>query len=188
MAQMVKNPPAMRESWVQSLGLEDPLEKGMATHSSILAWRPPWTKKPGRLLSTGSQRVRHNWVIFISLTYIHSFLDSFAIHAITEYWEFPVLHRGSLSVIYFINSNVYMSIPIYHPFSTLEKEMATHSSVLAWRIPGMAEPSGLLSMGSHRVGHDWSDLAAVAAATINLFSTSLFLLCKKFNGLCGLAG
>ena len=49
-------------------------------------------------------------------------------------------------------------------FHALEKEMATHSSVLAWRIPGMAEPSGLPSMGSHRVGHDWSDLAAVAAA------------------------
>jgi len=45
-------------------------------------------------------------------------------------------------------------------FHTLEKEMATHSSVLAWRIPGTEEPSGLPSMGSHRVGHDWSDLAA----------------------------
>ena len=45
----------------------------------------------------------------------------------------------------------------------LEKEMATHSSVLAWRIPGMREPGGLLFMGSHRVGHDWSDLAAAAA-------------------------
>ena len=46
----------------------------------------------------------------------------------------------------------------------LEKEMATHSSVLAWRIPGMVEPGGLPSMGSHRVRHDWSDLAAAAAA------------------------
>ena len=46
----------------------------------------------------------------------------------------------------------------------MEKEMATHSSVLAWRIPGTGEPGGLPSMGSHRVGHDWSDLAAVAAA------------------------
>ena len=45
-------------------------------------------------------------------------------------------------------------------FHALEKEMATHSSVLAWRIPGTAEPGGLPSMGSHRVGHDWSDLAA----------------------------
>ena len=49
-------------------------------------------------------------------------------------------------------------------FHALEKAMATHSSVLAWRIPGTGEPGGLLSMGSHRVGHDWSDLAAAAAA------------------------
>ena len=49
-------------------------------------------------------------------------------------------------------------------FHALEKEMATHSSVLAWRIPGMAEPGGLPSMGLHRVGHDWQDLAAAAAA------------------------
>ena len=50
-------------------------------------------------------------------------------------------------------------------FHALEKKMAAHSSVLAWRIPGMGEPAGLPSMGSHRVGHDWSDLAAAAAAT-----------------------
>ena len=50
-------------------------------------------------------------------------------------------------------------------FYALEKEMATHSSVLAWRIPGTGEPGGLPSMGSHRVGHDWSDLAAAAAAS-----------------------
>ena len=49
-------------------------------------------------------------------------------------------------------------------YHALEKEMATHSSVLAWRTPGMGEPGGLPSMGSHRVGHDWSDLAAAAAA------------------------
>ena len=61
-AQMVKNPPAMRETWVQSLGWEDPLEKGTATHSSILAWRIPWTEEPGRLQSMGSHRVRHDWV------------------------------------------------------------------------------------------------------------------------------
>ena len=49
------------------------------------------------------------------------------------------------------------------PFHALEKEMATHSSVLTWRIPGMGKPGGLLSMGSHRVGHDWSDLAIAIA-------------------------
>ena len=55
---MIKNPTAMQETWVQSLGQEDPLEKGMATHSSILAWRIPWTEEPGRLQSMGSQTVR----------------------------------------------------------------------------------------------------------------------------------
>ena len=53
-------------------------------------------------------------------------------------------------------------------FHALEKEMGTHSSVLAWRIPGTGEPVGLLSMGWHRVGHDWSDLAAAAAARWNI--------------------
>ena len=56
-----------------------------------------------------------------------------------------------------------MTERLHFHFHTLEKEMATHSSVLAWRIPGMGEPGGLLSMGSHRVGHDRSDLAAAAA-------------------------
>ena len=60
-AQMVKNLPTMRETWVWSLHCEDLLEKGMATHSSILAWRTPWTEKPGRLPTMGSQRVGHDW-------------------------------------------------------------------------------------------------------------------------------
>ena len=55
---MVKDLPAMLETWVQSLGQEDPLEKGMAIHSSILAWRIPWTEEPGRPQSVESQRVR----------------------------------------------------------------------------------------------------------------------------------
>ena len=59
-AQLVKNLPAMQETQVQSLGHEDPLEKGMVTHSSILAWRIPWTEEPGRLQSMRSQRVRHD--------------------------------------------------------------------------------------------------------------------------------
>ena len=55
-AQMVKNPPAMRETWVQSLGWEDPLEEGMTTHSSILAWRIQWSEEPGGLQSIALQR------------------------------------------------------------------------------------------------------------------------------------
>ena len=59
-AQRLKHLPAVRETWVRSLGWEDLLEKGMATHSSILAWRIPWTEEPGGLQSTGSQRVGHD--------------------------------------------------------------------------------------------------------------------------------
>ena len=59
-AQMVKNLPAMQETLVRSLGWEDPLEKEMATHSSILSWREPWTEEPGGLQSMGSQKVRHH--------------------------------------------------------------------------------------------------------------------------------
>ena len=59
-AQTVKRLPAMRETRVQSLSREDPLEKEMATHSGILAWRIPWTEEPGELQSMGSQRVRHS--------------------------------------------------------------------------------------------------------------------------------
>ena len=60
MAQTVKNPPAKRETWVQPLSWEDLLEKEMATHSSILAWRIPWTEEPGGLQFMGSQRVGHD--------------------------------------------------------------------------------------------------------------------------------
>ena len=56
---MVKNTPAVQETWVRSLGQEDPLENGMATDSSVLDWRIPWTEEPGGLQSVGSQRVGH---------------------------------------------------------------------------------------------------------------------------------
>ena len=62
---------------------------------------------------------------------------------------------------------------LHFHFPALEKEMATHSSVLAWRIPGMAEPGGLPSMGSHRVGHDWSNLATAAAAELSVSHTQI---------------
>ena len=59
-AQTVNNLPAVQETWVQSLGQEDPLKKGTATRSSILAWRIPWTEEPGRLQSMGSQSIEHD--------------------------------------------------------------------------------------------------------------------------------
>ena len=69
--QLVKNPPAMQETWIWSLGWKDPLEKGKATHSSILAWRIPWTA-----YSVRSQRVRHDWVTFtFTFTFSHFTMD-----------------------------------------------------------------------------------------------------------------
>ena len=65
-AQRVKRLPSVWKTWVRSLGQEDPLEKKMATHSSILAWRIPWTEEPGRLQSTGLQRVRHDRMTLLS--------------------------------------------------------------------------------------------------------------------------
>ena len=69
----------------------------------------------------------------------------------------------------------------FHP---LEKEMATHSSVLAWRILGTGEPGGLPSMGSHRVGHDWSDLAAAVAAAYSAYTHAHICVCKSGILLC----
>ena len=67
-AQMVKRLPKMRETWFQFLGREVPLEKEMETHSSILAWKIPWTEEPGRLQSMLSQRVGHDWVTELNWT------------------------------------------------------------------------------------------------------------------------
>ena len=71
LAQTVKNLPALQETQVQSLGWEDALEKRMVTHSSILAWRSPWTEKLGGLQSMGSWSVRHNWAKNNTLLHIH---------------------------------------------------------------------------------------------------------------------
>ena len=95
-AQLLKNLPSMRETWVRSLGWEDPLEKGMATHSSILAWRIPWTEDPGGLQSTGSHRLWDNWVantftfINILLNYttgifIHAWMKKFQVNFQKEF-------------------------------------------------------------------------------------------------------
>ena len=64
-AQLVKNLPAVQKTLLQFLGREDPLEKGKAPHSSILAWRIPWMEEPGRLQCMESQRVRHDWPGFV---------------------------------------------------------------------------------------------------------------------------
>ena len=82
-AQTVKRLSTMRETWVQALGWEDPLEKEMAIHSSTIAWKIPWTEEPGRLQSRGSQRVRHDWA-----TSLHLFVFIQHISAIPfQFWK-----------------------------------------------------------------------------------------------------
>ena len=85
-----------------------------------------------------------------------------------EYWSgLPLPSPLYGWVLFYCVYMPHLLCPFTSHFHALEKEMATHSSVLAWRIPGTGEPGELPSMGSHRVGHDWSDLAAAAAATIS---------------------
>ena len=120
------------------------LEKEMATHSSVLAWRIPGMGEPGGMSSVGSHRVRHDWS------------DLACLHALEKVVHGVAKSRTQLS-----------DFTLTFHFHALEKEMATHSSVLTWRIPGMGEPGGLPSMGLHRVGHNWSDLAAAAACYID---------------------
>ena len=83
-AQMVKNLPAVLKTWVQSLGQEDPLEEEMATHSTVLAWRSPWTEEPGKLQSMGLHRVRHDW---INLPCLHGVKESFSEDFWAEFWQ-----------------------------------------------------------------------------------------------------
>ena len=84
MAQRLKRLPAMQETWVRSLGWEDPLEKEMATHSSILAWRIPWAEEPGGLQSTGLQRVRHDWAPSLSIFITSGFKNFFNFSKLNE--------------------------------------------------------------------------------------------------------
>ena len=132
----------------------------MAPHSSTLAWQIPWTEEPGRLQSMGPLRVGHDWATSLSL--------------------FPFMHwrrKWQPTSVFFLENSMdkgaqqatvhgvaksrtrLSDFTFTFHFHALEKETATHSSVLAWRIPGMGEPDGLPSVGSHRVGHDWRDLA-----------------------------
>ena len=139
----------------------------MAPQSSTPAWKIPWMEEPGGLQSMGSLSVGHDWATSLSLfTFMHW----------RRKWQptpgfLPGESQGRGSLVGcrlwgHTESNTTEPLTFTFRFHALEKEMATHSSVLAWRIPGTGEPGGLPSVGSHRVGHDWSDLAAAAANSI----------------------
>ena len=89
---MVKHLPTMRETWVWSLGQEDPLEEEMATRSSNLDWKIPWTEEPGRLQSMASQRVGHDWTIFFIFDLLYYFqMHNIVIQNFIDYTSFKVI-------------------------------------------------------------------------------------------------
>ena len=122
-----------------------------------------WIGWPDVLQSMGSQRVGHNWAIELNYWYIVGEGNGNPLQY--SCLENPMDGGAWWAAVHGVaKSRTWLSdFTLTFHFPALEKEMATHSSVLAWRIPGMGEPRGLMSMGSHRVGHEWSDLAAAAA-------------------------
>ena len=166
-------------SYKWALGLSS--AKARAPHSSALAWKIPWTEEPGGLQSMGSWRVGHDWATSLSLfTFMHWRRKCHPTPVLL-----PGKSHGRRSLVGYTVHGVAKSrtrlsdFTLTFHFHASEKEMATHSSVLAWRIPGTGEPDGLPSMGSHRVGHDWSDLAAAAVAAFIEFLVWMSLLGKK---------
>ena len=133
--------------------VENDSEKAMAPHSSAPAWRIPGTVEPGGLQSMGLPRVGHDCATSLSLfTFMHG----------RRQWQpTPVLlpgeSQGHWSLVGYSpwgRQELDTTERLHFHFHALEKEMATHSSVLARRIPGTGEPGGLPSVGSHRVGHN----------------------------------
>ena len=142
----------MWETQVQSLGREDPLEKEMATHSSILAWRIPWAEEPGRLQSTGSQRVRHDWATSLHFSSVHFTLQHLldvpgGFSGKNPAWQCERCKRCEFRSL--------------GGEKLLEENMATHSSIPAWRTSWTEEPVELCSIGWQRIGHNWNDLAGI---------------------------
>ena len=142
-----KNPPAMQETWIQSLGWQDPLEKGMATHSRILAWRIPWTEEPGGLESRWSHRVGHGWG---NLTSTQGGQKASQVAVVVK--NLLLTQETEETQVWPLGGE-----------DPLEEGMATLSSILAWRIPWTEGTGGLQSMGSQRIEHDWGNLACMHA-------------------------
>ena len=134
-AKLVNNLPAIQKTGVWSLGQEDPLEKGMATHSSILAWGIPQTEEPGDLWSMGLQRVRHYWVTNTMYILTKRFVLVFLQH-LTEKaeWTFSQLQKNGKESCFPCRRCEETRVWSLGQKDPLEYYMATHSSILAWKI------------------------------------------------------
>ena len=149
-----KNLPAMWETWVWSLGWEDPLEKGATTRYNVLTWTIPCSVWPMRLQSAHrTERL-----------YFHFHCSPVASTPAEHRWAVPLCGQQR---------------EWWHA-RWLPCPGLSHSSVLAWGIPGTGEPAGLPSMGSRRVGHNWSDLAAAAAWLFKLLCGFVYYMDLKF--------
>ena len=126
--------PAMRATWVWSLGRENPLEKEMATHSSTLALKIPWTEEPGRLPSIGSQRVKHDWVTSLSLSHtIRAKYTFFSVNVNLPGKEHVTVHNKSLNkfkmiVKYKIHSPTTTELEAIKEFWETSKHLETNSN------------------------------------------------------------
>ena len=128
----------------QSLGRKDPLEEGMPTHSSVLAWRIPWTEEPGGQQPIELQRVRHDW------SDLGCRFGKVRLNPLScPHGPSPVAQ--TVKNLPAMQKTPVRSLGWEDP---LEKGMAIHSRILAWRIPWTVKPGGLQPMGSQRAGHD----------------------------------
>ena len=169
-ALMVKCLPTIWETWVQSLGWEDPLEKEMATHSSTLAWKIPWTEKHGSLQFMGSLGFGHDWAtsflpwnIFFICENIGSSTVQFSLNTIlllprvrkwfTEdkiQWKFGALWGGKGHFPGGTSNKEpahQWMVPSLGQEDLLEEGMTIHSSILIWKTPRTEKPGGLQSIG-----------------------------------------
>ena len=153
-AQTVKRLPTMRETWVQSLGWEDLLEKEMATHCSILAWKIPWMEEPGRLQSMGSQRVKHHWATSLisssneysgQISFKMDWLDLLAVQGT----ESPLQHHSSKAPI--LQRSASFIVQLSHPCTTTGKAIALTRRTFVGEVT-----SPLFKMLSSLVGHSFS--------------------------------
>ena len=137
----------MQETWIQSLVQEDPWGKKMATHSSVLAWKIPWTQEPGRLESMESQRVRHCWATEQqqkSVVSKHLWKSALALLEFSLVFMYLIFWKAFFFFFKLNLSSVEETrVRSLDQEDPLEKRMATHSSIIAWRIPwtvhGVAE-------------------------------------------------